>query len=153
MLFRSVLRKTSMAEMGRDPNKEVIAEEDRAAQKLAIDPEQIKAMQEANAMRKKWFEEQYDPERQREQGLIAALIGAGGRRYGEFGAAAAAGRSYDQAQREAKLKEFDAMQKGIMEPYNLKRGVIEKSMEYGKGVRTAAEEARSEEHTSELQSH
>lgn len=107
------------------------AEEGRIEKKLGIDPAHQRAMEEANAFRKREFDTQYDPERQRQEGLIRFLTGAGGRRYGELGAGAQAGMAYDAGQRAAKLKEFEDMQKGIMEPFNLKRKVTEEGIKAG----------------------
>ena len=107
------------------------SEEGRIEKRLAPPEEQLQAIRDANAFRKREFDTQYDKERQREEGLIRFLTGAGGRRYGELGAGAQAGMAYDANQRAAKLKEFDDIQKGIMQPFDLKRKATEEGIKAG----------------------
>lgn len=137
------LQKSIEQDIAVDPAARQQAEEDRIAGKLAMSPEERKAMEEATAFRRRQFEEQYDPERQRREGLKQFLIGAGGRRYGEFGGGAQAGMAYDTAQRAAKLKEFEDMQKGIMEPFTKQREVTKMGIEGGlKGLEAASAQRR-----------
>ena len=137
------LRESISADVGIDPAARQKAEEERIAGKLAMSPEERKAMEDATAFRRRQFEEQYDPERQRREGLKQFLIGAGGRRYGEFGGGAQAGMAYDAAQRAAKIKEFEDMQKGIMEPFTKQREVTKMGIEGGlKGLEAASAQRR-----------
>jgi hypothetical protein len=94
-----------------DPAARQLSEEARIEGKLALKPEERKVYDEGIAGLQKMYQEQYDPERQQREGLKRALIGAGGRRYGEFAGAATAGMAYDDQQRAAKLKEFGDVQK------------------------------------------
>jgi len=94
-----------------DPAARQLSEEARIEGKLALKPEERKVYDEGIAGLQKMYQEQYDPERQQREGLKRALIGAGGRRYGEFAGAATAGMNYDDQQRAAKLKEFGDVQK------------------------------------------
>jgi len=94
-----------------DPAARQLSEEERIQQKTALTPEQRKVYEEGIAGLQKMYQMQYDPERLRQEGLKRALIGAGGRRYGEFAGAATAGMDYDEQQRAAKLKEFGDVQK------------------------------------------
>ena len=93
-----------------DPAARQLSEEQRITDKMALKPEERKVYEEGIAGLQKMYQEQYDPERQRQEGLKRALIGAGGRRYGELAGAASAGMDYDTAQRNAKLKEFGDVQ-------------------------------------------
>jgi hypothetical protein len=124
-----------MKQAQRDDRAEGLAEEGRVEGRLAPPEEQLRAIREANEFRKREFDTQYDPERQRQEGLKRFLIGAGGRRYGELGGGAAAGMAYDAGQRGAKLKEFDDMQQGIMKPFDLQRAATKEGI--GAGQNTA----------------
>lgn len=137
------LRESISADVGIDPVARQRTEEERIAGKLGLSPEERAAIEQANAFRKRQFEEQYDPERQRREGLKQFLIGAGGRRYGEFGGGAQAGMAYDTTQRAAKLKEFEDMQKGIMEPFTKQREATKMGIEGGiKGLEAASGQRR-----------
>jgi hypothetical protein len=94
-----------------DPAARQLSEEERITNKMALTPDQRKVYDEGIAGLQGMYKEQYDPERQQREGLKRALIGAGGRRYGEFAGAATAGMAYDDQQRAAKLKEFGDVQK------------------------------------------
>jgi hypothetical protein len=85
-------------------------EEKRAEQRMALTPEQRNVYNEGIGGLQKMYQEQYDPERQRQEGLKRFLIGAGGRRYGELGGGAESAMDYDAAQRAAKLGEFKGIQ-------------------------------------------
>jgi len=123
-----------MKQAQRDDRAEGLAEEGRVEGRLAPPEEQLRAIREANEFRKREFDTQYDPERQRQEGLKRFLIGAGGRRYGELGGGAAAGMAYDASQRGAKLKEFDDMQQGIMKPFDLKRAAAKEGISAGQNT-------------------
>ena len=94
-----------------DPAVRQLSEEARVEKRMALTPEQRGVYEEGIGGLQKMYQEQYDPERQQREGLKRALIGAGGRRYGEFAGAAGAGMAYDESQRAAKLKEFGDVQK------------------------------------------
>jgi len=93
-----------------DPAARQLSEEQRTEARMALTPEQRKVYEEGIGGLQKMYQEQYDPERQRREGITRALIGAGGRRYGEFAGAAEAGMRYNDQQRAAKLKEFGDIQ-------------------------------------------
>ena len=93
-----------------DPAARQLSEEQRITDKMALKPEERKVYEEGIAGLQKMYQEQYDPERQRQEGLKRFLIGAGGRRYNEFGGGAGTAMDYDTAQRNAKLKEFGDVQ-------------------------------------------
>jgi hypothetical protein len=90
--------------------KEKLDEEKRVEQRMALTPEQRNVYNEGIGGLQKMYQEQYDPERQRQEGLKRFLIGAGGRRYGELGGGAESAMDYDAAQRAAKLGEFKGIQ-------------------------------------------
>lgn len=127
----SLVDKTATNMMNIDPEAKQRAMEDRIRAAYALTPEQKAVYDQGIAQRQKMFEETYDPEKQRQQGIIKYLLGAGGRRYGEFAGGAEAGMSYDEAQRQAKIKDFDALQKSREGLVGLEREGIKPSIEGG----------------------
>ena len=110
---------------------EGLKEEERVAGKMALTPAQRQVHDEGIAGLKQMYDQQYDPERQRQEGLTRALIGAGGRAYGELGAAAGAGLDYDAQQRAAKLKEFGGIQSARTGLIDLDRGAVKEGITAG----------------------
>lgn len=117
------LREQSIAAMRTDPRARQLEEEGRIEGRLAFPEEQERRRRVIDEQRR-MYEEEFDPERQRREGLKRALIGAGGRRYGEFAGAATAGMSYDEAQRTAqrqRLKGMEEMEQGL---FSLRQGAV-----------------------------
>lgn len=125
------LKESIQTDVARDPEAMQRAQEDRIRKMYELTPEQRAVYQQGIAQRQKMFEEAYDPERQRQEGLKRFLIGAGGRRYGEFGAGAGAGMAYDESQRAQRLKDFDALQKSREGLVGLEREGIKPAIEGG----------------------
>lgn len=125
------LESSMQADYSRDPNAEREAAEKRIREAYALTPEQKAVFEQGIAQRQKMFDETYDPKRQREQSLIKFLTGAGGRRYGELAAGSEASGAYEEAQRQAKLKDFGEMQKAREGLVGLEREGIKPSIEGG----------------------
>jgi hypothetical protein len=133
------LKESIEADVGRDPEAAQRAREERIRKMYELTPEQRAVYQQGIAQRQKMFDEAYDPEAQRREGLKRFLIGAGGRRYGEFGAGAGAGMAYDEGQRTQKLKDFEALQKSREGLVGLEREGIKPAIEGGiKGLEAAS---------------
>jgi len=98
---------------------------------MALTPEQRKVYDEGIAGLQGMYKEQYDPERLQREGLKRALIGAGGRRYGELAGAATAGMSYDDRMRAAKLKEFGDVQKARTDLIGIDRANVKGGIDAG----------------------
>ena len=131
------------ADVARDPEAAQRTQEDRIRKMYELTPEQRAVYEQGIAQRQKMFEETYDPERQRREGLKQFLIGAGGRRYGEFGAGAGAGMAYDEGQRAQRLKDFEALQKSREGLVGLEREGIKPAIEGGlKGLEQASAQRR-----------
>jgi hypothetical protein len=94
-------------------------------------PEQRAVYEEGIAQRRKMFDQTYDPERQRQEGLQQFLLGAGGRRYNVLGGAAQTAKGYDERQRLSKLRDFEGMQKSREELVGKEREGIKPSIEGG----------------------
>lgn len=125
------LKESIQTDVARDPEAMQRAQEERIRKMYELTPEQRAVYQQGIAQRQKMFEEAYDPERQRQEGLKRFLIGAGGRRYGEFGAGAGAGMAYDEGQRAQRIKDFEALQKSREGLVGLEREGIPKAIEGG----------------------
>lgn len=110
---------------------EKLEEERRVEGRMALTPEQRKVYEEGISGLQKMYQEQYDPERQRQEGLKRFLIGAGGRRYNEFGGGAGTAMDYDTAQRNAKLKEFGDVQAARTGLIGLDRANVKGGIEAG----------------------
>jgi len=117
-------------------------EEKYVTDKMALKPEERKVYDEGIAGLQGMYKEQYDPERQRQEGLQRFLIGAGGRRYGEFGAGAAAAMDYDAGQRAAKIKEFGDIQNARTGLIGLDRGAVKSGLDAGAAARKEAGETK-----------
>jgi hypothetical protein len=109
-------------------------EEARVEKRMALTPEQRGVYDEGIAGLQGMYQEQYDPERMRREGIKRALIGAGGRRYGELGAAAGAGMAYDDRMRAAKLKEFGDVQKARTDLIGIDRANVKNAIDAGAAV-------------------
>ena len=137
------LKESIEQDVARDPEAAQRSQEDRIRKMFELTPEQRAVYEQGIAQRQKMFDEQYDPERQRREGLKQFLIGAGGRRYGEFGGGAASGIAYDEGQRAQRLKDFEAMQKSREGLVGLEREGIKPAIEGGlKGLEQAGAQRR-----------
>jgi hypothetical protein len=137
------LKESIETDVARDPEAAQRAQEDRIRKMYELSPEQRAVYTQGIAQRQKMFDETYDPERQRREGLKQFLIGAGGRRFGEFGGGAASGIAYDEGQRAQRIKDFEAMQKSREGLVGLEREGIPKAIEGGlKGLEQASAQRR-----------
>jgi hypothetical protein len=125
-----MLRQRSMADMQIDPRARQLEEEGRIEGRLEF-PEEKERRRRAIDEQRRMYEQEFDPERQRREGLKRALIGAGGRRYGEFAGAATAGMDYDETQRGAqrqRLKGLEDMEQGL---FGLRKSAVESGIGAG----------------------
>lgn len=123
--------KTATDMMQRDSDAKQLAMEERIRNAYALTPEQRAVYEQGTSQRQKMFDETYDPERQRREGIKQFLLGAGGRRYGVLGGAAQTAAAYDEGQRVQKLKDFETLQKGKEGLVSLEREGIKPSIEGG----------------------
>lgn len=126
--FASELRAAALTNAKINPAERQLAEEERVEQRMALTPEQRKVFEDRTSGLQKMYDQQYNPERTRREQISRALIGAGGRRYGEFGAAAIAGLDYAAQQRASQMQDFNALQtsrEGIvgLDRANVKGGI------------------------------
>jgi hypothetical protein len=129
--FGTKLQAAALKNAEIDPATRQLSEEERITNKMALTPEQRKVYDEGIAGLQGMYKEQYDPERLQREGLKRALIGAGGRRYGELAGAATAGMSYDDRMRAAKLKEFGDVQKARTDLIGIDRANVKGGIDAG----------------------
>lgn len=124
------LRKQSMEAMGIDP-AQVERDRRKEIQGLMEFPEEQARRRAAIDEQRKLYGQDFDPERQRREGIKQFLINAGGRRYGEFAGGARGAMDYDKEQRKAQLeraKGLEDMEQGL---FGLKKGAVEKGITAG----------------------
>ena len=112
--------KTDAAKQGQEYGKSV--------QERLMFPEEQERRRATIAEQRKLYEQEFDPERQRREKLQRFLLGAGGRRYGEFAGGAGAALDYETAQRAAqreRLKGLEDMEQGL---FSLRQGATEKGI-------------------------
>ena len=112
--------KTDAAKQGQEYGKSV--------QERLMFPEEQERRRAAIGEQRKLYEQEFDPERQRQEKLQRFLLGSGGRRYGEFAGGAGAALDYETAQRGAqreRLKGLEDMEQGL---FSLRQGATEKGI-------------------------
>jgi len=129
--FGTKLQAAALKNAEIDPAARQLSEEERITNKMALKPEERKVFEEGIGGLQSMFQQEYDPERLRKEGIKRALIGAGGRRYGELAGAATAGMSYDDRMRAAKLKEFGDVQKARTDLIGIDRANVKGGIDAG----------------------
>lgn len=124
--------------VGIDPEARQQAEEARIEAKRKLTPEQRAIYQAGIDERDRMMKEEFDPERQRLEGIKRFLIGMGGRAYGELGAGASASMGYEDAQRQARKKAFEDLQKSREGLIGLDRKAVEEGIASGMESRKSA---------------
>lgn len=132
------------ADAGRDPFAQQKAEETRIANMLKLTPEQRGVIEKGISERERMMQEEFDPERQRQEGIKRFLISGGGRRYGELGAGATAAMDYDAKQRADRKKAFEDLQKSREGLIGLDRESVKQGIEGGLKGLDAAQKLRAQ---------
>jgi hypothetical protein len=133
--FGDRIKKASIDAAEVNAEEEGSKREKYVTDKMALPPDQRKVYDEGIAGLQKMYQEQYDPERQRREGIKQFLLGAGGRRYGEFGGGARAAMAYDEKQRANKLKEFGDVQKSRTGLIDIDRANVKGGLDAGDKAR------------------
>ena len=124
------LRSQSISGMNIDP-AQVERERRTEIQGLMEFPEEQARRRAAIDAQRRMYEQDFDPERQRREGIKQFLINAGGRRYGTLAGGARGAMDYDTAQRKAQLeraKGLEDMEQGL---FGLRRSAVEKAIASG----------------------
>jgi len=134
--------------VGRDPAAEGLEEEKRVEARLKLTPDQLAVYEKGNQQRQSMYDTQYNPEQLRQRQIAEALMGAGGRAYGELAGGARAGRAFEDRTNAARKLDFEALQKGREGLVSLDRAGIKEGIEAGKSAREKAEEGQKSSTTS-----
>ena len=129
--LQNALRRQSIASMNIDPRAEKLAEEKRIEDRLKLTPDQRAVYEEGIAGQKKFYDQDFDPEMQRREGIKRYLLGMGGRSMGEFAGGAETAMNYDTAQRNQQRARFNEMQKSREGLIGLDRGAVSGGIEGG----------------------
>jgi hypothetical protein len=129
--LQNALRRQSIAGMNIDPKAEKLAEEKRIEDRLKLTPEQRAVFDEGIAGQKKFYEQDFDPELQRREGIKRYLLGMGGRSQGEFAGGAETAMNYDTAQKQQQRARFNEMQKSREGLIGLDRAAVTGGIEGG----------------------
>jgi hypothetical protein len=108
-----------------------LAEEARVEGRLKLTPEQRAVHDEGIAGLKGMYEQDFDPEMQRREGIKRYLLGMGGRSMGEFAGGAGAAMDYDTRQKAQKLARFKDMQEKREGLVSLERDPVVKAIDAG----------------------
>jgi hypothetical protein len=127
----TALRRQSIASMNIDPKAEKLAEEARVEERLKLTPEQRAVHDEGIAGLKGMYEQDFDPEMQRREGIKRYLLGMGGRSMGEFAGGAGAAMDYDTRQKAQKLARFKDLQEKREGLVSLEREPVKSGIEAG----------------------
>lgn len=129
--LQNALRRQSIAGMNIDPRARQLEEEARIEGRLKLTPEQRGVFDEGIAGLKKFYEQDFDPEMQRREGIKRYLLGMGGRSMGEFAGGAETAMNYDTAQKNQQRARFNEMQKSREGLIGLDRGAVTGGIEGG----------------------
>lgn len=106
----SALNRQTVSALKTNPQADKLAEEARIEGRLKPTPEQRAVYEEGIAGLRGMYEQDFDPELQRREGIKRYLLGMGGRSMGEFAGGAGAAMDYDTRQRAQKRERFNELQ-------------------------------------------
>lgn len=129
--LQNALRRQSIAGMNIDPRARQLEDEKRIEDRLKLTPEQRTVFDEGIAGLKKFYDQDFDPELQRREGIKRYLLGMGGRSQGEFAGGAETAMNYDTAQKQQQRARFNEMQKSREGLIGLDRAAVTGGIEGG----------------------
>lgn len=127
----TALRRQSIAGMNIDPKAEKLAEEARVEERLKMTPAQRAVFDEGIAGLKGMYDQDFDPEMLRREGIKRYLLGMGGRSMGEFAGGAGSAMDFDTRQKAQKLARFKDLQEKREGLVSLERDPIVKGIDAG----------------------
>jgi hypothetical protein len=125
--FEDAIKQGILGGTNRDPMAEG-QKYGQSVQERLMFPEEQERRRAAIAEQRKLYDQEFDPERQRQEKLSRFLLGMSGRRYGEFAGGAGAAMDYATAQRAAqreRLKGLEDMEQGL---FSLRKGASERGI-------------------------
>lgn len=129
--LQNALRRQSIAGMNIDPRARQLEDEKRIEDRLKPTTEQRAVYDEGIAGLKKFYDQDFDPELQRREGIKRYLLGMGGRSQGEFAGGAETAMNYDTAQKQQQRARFNEMQKSREGLIGLDRAAVTGGIEGG----------------------
>jgi hypothetical protein len=127
----NALTRESVAAMKIDPRARQLEEEKRVEDRLKLTPAQRGVYDEGIAGLKKFYDQDFDPEMLRKEGIKRYLLGMGGRSQGEFAGGAGTAMDYDTAQRNQQRARFGELQKSKEGLIGLDRSAVTGGLEAG----------------------
>ena len=127
----TALRRQSIAAMNVDPKAEKLAEEARVEGRLKMTPAQRGVHEEGIAGLKGMYDQDFDPEMLRREGIKRYLLGMGGRSMGEFAGGAGNAMDFDTRQKAQKLARFKDLQEKREGLVSLEREPVKSGIEAG----------------------
>lgn len=127
----TALRRQSIAGMNIDPKAEKLAEEARVEERLKMTPAQRAVFDEGIAGLKGMYDQDFDPEMLRREGIKRYLLGMGGRSMGEFAGGAGSAMDFDTRQKAQKLARFKDLQEKREGLVSLEREPVKSGIEAG----------------------
>ena len=127
----TALRRQSIAAMNVDPKAEKLAEEARVEGRLKLTPAQRGVYDEGIAGLRGMYDQDFDPEMLRREGIKRYLLGMGGRSMGEFAGGAGNAMDFDTRQKAQKLARFKDLQEKREGLVSLEREPVKSGIEAG----------------------
>ena len=127
----TALRRQSIAAMNVDPKAEKLAEEARVEGRLKLTPAQRGVFDEGIAGIRGMYDQDFDPEMLRREGIKRYLLGMGGRSMGEFAGGAGNAMDFDTRQKAQKLARFKDLQEKREGLVSLEREPVKSGIEAG----------------------
>jgi hypothetical protein len=125
--FEDIVKQGIQGAVSADPMKQGQAYGQSVQDRLMFPEEQERRRKTVEEQRK-LYEQEFDPERQRQEKLSRFLLGMSGRRYGELAGGAGAAIDYETSQRGAqreRLKGIEDTEQGL---FSLRQGATEKGV-------------------------
>ena len=129
--LQNALRRQSVAAMNIDPKAEKLAEEARVEGRLKLTPAQRGVFDEGIAGLRGMYDQDFDPEMLRREGIKRYLLGMGGRSMGEFAGGAGNAMDFDTRQKAQKLARFKDLQEKREGLVSLEREPVKSGIEAG----------------------
>ena len=129
--LQNALRRQSIAAMNADPKAEKLAEEARVEGRLKLTPAQRGVYDEGIAGLRGMYDQDFDPEMLRREGIKRYLLGMGGRSMGEFAGGAGNAMDFDTRQKAQKLARFKDLQEKREGLVSLEREPVKSGIEAG----------------------
>ena len=128
---QNAVERQTISALKTNPQADKLAEEKRIEDRLKLTPNQRGVLDEGIAGLKGMFDQDFDPEMLRKEGIKRYLLGMGGRSQGEFAGGAGTAMDFDTRQKAQKLARFKDLQEKREGLVSLEREPIKSGIEGG----------------------